>query len=164
MNGHMSGRGDRASEARISYADSVLNFSRGKNSFGGAHKVTYRFSIDVPYHPAIADDTLRVWMPFPIESERQHEINILSAKPEEYIVSEPGQSVHRTIYFSAPVAEPGKNSFRIYRKFHNIRQLYLSGLYSRKYTSIRQKLRYVQAIHRYRSTAYRTARLSRLWK
>ncbi len=110
MNGRLSGRGDRASEARISYADSVLNFYSGKNSLGGAHKVTYRFSIDVPYHPAIAGDTLRVWMPFPIESERQNGINILSAKPEEYIVSEPGQSVHRTIYFSAPVAKPGEKT------------------------------------------------------
>jgi len=102
MNGNLRSRGGHASEARISYVDSILDFYRGNNPLGAAHSVTYRFSIDVPYHPAIAGDTLRVWMPLPLETERQNNVVILTSEPAEYTVSKPGQSVHRTIYFSAP--------------------------------------------------------------
>lgn len=64
-----TGRGDIASEQRISYVDSILAWSRGKNALGGAHKVTFRFSIDVPYCEAIAGDSLRVWLPLPLGAD-----------------------------------------------------------------------------------------------
>lgn len=105
-NGGARIRGDQASAERISYVDSVLNYYRGKNEKGLAHKVKYRFSIGVPYHEAIAGDTLRVWMPVPLqnpEGGRQKNVHILSSIPSEYILSD-GKSMHNSIYFTAPAA------------------------------------------------------------
>lgn len=105
MNGGWKLRGGSASEARISYVDSVLAYVDGKNPLGAAHAVTYRFSIDVPYEPALKGDTLRVWMPMPLASQRQSQIKVLSTFPEKYILSTPDKSVHSTIYMQQPVEE-----------------------------------------------------------
>lgn len=102
-------RGSTASEARIAYVDSILAFYRGTNPEGLAHAVTYRFSIDVPFDEAIAGDTLKVWMPVPLntpECSRQWGVEILSTEPAEYILSD-SRSVHNSIYFEAPAPEPG---------------------------------------------------------
>lgn len=82
----------------ISHVDSILSYYRGTNVKGLRHRVKYRFTIDVPYHPSIANDTLRVWMPVPVESQRQSEISIESSYPAKYILSD-GKSVHNSIYF-----------------------------------------------------------------
>ncbi|MDE6120325.1 MAG: hypothetical protein K2F63_00895, partial [Muribaculaceae bacterium] len=106
-NGGARYRGDHASEARISYVDSVLGFHRGKNSLGLSRKVTFRFSIDVPYDKALQGDTLRVWMPLPLdnpEGKRQSDVTIIDADPAAYTLSD-GRSVHNTIYFEGPAAE-----------------------------------------------------------
>lgn len=109
-NGNWQLRGADASDRRISYVDSVLSWYRGTNPEGIAHQVTYRFSIDVPYHEAIAGDTLRVWMPYPLNSERQSDIRLISASHGTYVISEPSQSVHRTIYFEAPSPKEGETA------------------------------------------------------
>ncbi|MDE6099043.1 MAG: transglutaminase domain-containing protein [Muribaculaceae bacterium] len=103
LNGGVRSRGATASPARISYVDSVLNHCRGTNPAGGAHKVRYRFSIEVPWHEALDGDTLRVWMPLPHESARQHHVKILNSYPRNYIGSDSSLSVHNTIYFEQPV-------------------------------------------------------------
>lgn len=103
FNGEMYARGAKASKARVSYVDSVLDFHAGKNPLGGAHKVTYRFSIDVPYEASLHGDTLRVWMPVPHPSQRQSDITIISAYPAEYTLSDQAKTVHSTIYFETPV-------------------------------------------------------------
>jgi transglutaminase-like putative cysteine protease len=100
-------RGATASDARIAFVDSILDYQDGKNPLGGAHEVVYTFSIDVPYHEAIAGDTLRVWMPVPIESQRQSDFKLISTSQSEYIISNPEQSVHHTIYFTAPAPAKG---------------------------------------------------------
>ena len=100
------GRGSQASEARISYVDSVLDFYRGTNPLGVAHRVKYRFSIDVPVVEEIAHDTLRVWMPVPIATQRQSDIRILSAEPSAYILSG-DRSVHNSIFFEQPTGAAG---------------------------------------------------------
>ncbi|MCM1066480.1 MAG: transglutaminase domain-containing protein [Muribaculaceae bacterium] len=108
-NGGARRRGDQASAARINYVDSVLDFYTGKNPEGLRHRVTYRFSIDVPYDEAIDGDTLRVWMPLPLgspEGGRQSEVEILGTTPAEYILSG-DKSVHNSIYFEAPAPAPG---------------------------------------------------------
>ena len=110
-NGGWKLRGASASDARISYVDSVIKWSEGKNELGGAHEVVYRFTIDVPYHEALRGDTLRVWMPLAHVSERQPDVRILSTYPEEYIASTPEQSVHSTIYMQQPVAEGDTTHF-----------------------------------------------------
>lgn len=101
-------RGASASDARISYVDSVLAFYANKNNSGLSHKVLYRFSIDVPGDTALLGDTLRVWMPLPLEGEpcpRQNDVKILNTEPAYYILSD-GRSVHNTIYFEAPAPAP----------------------------------------------------------
>ena len=88
---------------RVEYVDSIINFYRGVNNDGLSHKVTYRFFIDVPGHDAIAGDTLRVWMPVPLNDPgrlRQRNVRILSTTPESYVLSD-GRSVHNSIFFSA---------------------------------------------------------------
>ena len=110
-NGGWKLRGASASDARISYVDSVIKWSEGKNALGGAHEVVYRFTIDVPYHEALRGDTLRVWMPLAHVSERQPVVKILSTYPEEFIASTPEQSVHSTVYMQQPVAEGDTTHF-----------------------------------------------------
>ena len=106
-NGHWQLRGGDATRRDISYVDSVLDWYRGNNDRGIAHKVTYRFRIDVPYHEALANDTLRVWMPYPMATQRQSDIELLSASPSLKLISAAGQSVHRSAYFEAPAPAPG---------------------------------------------------------
>ncbi|MCM1033789.1 MAG: transglutaminase-like domain-containing protein [Odoribacter sp.] len=104
-NGGWHHRGANPGERRISYVDSVIDWHNGVNPLGGAHRVEYTFSLDVPGHEAIAGDTLRVWLPVPFESSRQSDIEILSASAP-YTLSD-GRSVHNTIYFEAPAPVPG---------------------------------------------------------
>lgn len=101
--------GDLATKNRYSYVDSVLQYFRGNNDLGLSHAVRYKFSIDVPGHDMYAGDSLRVWMPLPLsdpECGRQRDINIISANPSNYILSD-NQSVHNTIFFTAPAPLPG---------------------------------------------------------
>ena len=99
-------RGATASEARISYVDSVLDWHDGNNALGGAHRVVFKFSVDVPNHEILKDNLLRIWLPVPMETERQHNVKILSASPDDYVLSK-GQSEHNSIYFMVPVGNPG---------------------------------------------------------
>lgn len=102
LNGGWKYRGSTASAKRIAYVDSVLAWKDGNNQQGAAHKVTYTFSIDVPYNEAIDGDTLRVWMPLPFESDRQSSVEILSASHPDYVVSG-DRSIHSSVYMQQPV-------------------------------------------------------------
>ena len=106
-NGGVKARGENASEARISYVDSVIAWYKGSNDKGLAHRVKYRFTIDVPFHEALEGDTIRTWMPLPLESDRQSDIVIVGTEPSDYITSSPENSVHNTIFFEKAV-ENGK--------------------------------------------------------
>lgn len=99
------GRGGHVSEARMSYADSVIEYVCGNMPDGGAHKVTMRFTIDVPYNPVLDGDTVRVWMPLPISSQRQGEVRLLSVFPDSGVVFSNDRSVHNSVYVSAPVVK-----------------------------------------------------------
>ncbi len=108
-NGGFEHRGDDATQDRINFVDSILQYYRGKNSKGLSHEVTYRFSINVPYNEAIAGDTLRVWMPLPLESDacvRQRNVEVLEATPADYTLAA-GRSIHNSIYFEAPAPAEG---------------------------------------------------------
>lgn len=98
-------RGATASERRISYVDSVLDWYKGKNDFGAGHRVVYRFCVDVPNNEFLKGDILRVWLPVPRATQRQSNIRILGAS-DDYVLSG-DNSQHSTIYFSKPVGEPG---------------------------------------------------------
>ena len=103
MNGGWQLRGGNASPERISYVDSVIGQAEGRNPIGAAHRIRMCFNIIVPYNPALANDTLRVWMPYPMETPRQTDIKLIRTSQPDYIISSPAQSAHHTIYFSAPV-------------------------------------------------------------
>ena len=99
-------RGWNANAKDISYIDSILDPAKAD---GAAHRVVYRFSIDVPYHEALQGDTLRVWMPLPMETQRQSNILIRSVSHPDYELSD-GRSVHNSIYFEVPVSNKGENA------------------------------------------------------
>lgn len=105
-----SGRGSNAAPRRLMYCDSVL---RGKDT----HEVTYRFTIDVPWHEALRGDTLRVWMPLPRRTRRQPQVEVLSAFPQKYVISPDSASVHKSIYFEAPVTDGDTAHFEYVCRF-----------------------------------------------
>lgn len=121
-------RGATASAARIAYVDSVLDYEAGVNPVGNAHRVKYTFTIDVPGHEALAGDTLRMWMPLPIESARQHDIEILDASPADYVLSA-GRSAHNTIYFEMPAPAPGDTAHAEYTAVFTTTGQYFSPEY-----------------------------------
>ena len=131
MNGGWKYRGASASKARVSYVDSVLAFYDGTNGLGAAHEVTYRFVIDVPYNAALKGDSLRVWMPFPITSDRQSNVEVLSTFPAKYTVADPKKSFHSTISMIQPVTEGKTTHFEATVRFVNKGQ-YFSPEYIRR--------------------------------
>lgn len=119
-------RGSDASEARINYVDSVLSYYRGTNPRGLSHRVSFRFTVEVPYNEAIAGDTLRVWMPLPLDSTacgRQRTVEILDAEPSDYVLSG-GRSAHNSIYFEAPAPAKGDTA-----RFEYVGRFITSGAY-----------------------------------
>ncbi len=111
-NGGREGRELVHSEKRLAFVDSVLDYYQGKNDMGLGHRVTFRFTVDIPYDVAIADDTLRVWMPVPLSGDRcdrQDKVVITATEPAEYILSG-DKSIHNTIYFEAPSPKEGETA------------------------------------------------------
>jgi len=108
-NGGVTDRGYDATEKRLSYVDSVLDYYRGTNPNGLAHRVTYRFGIEVPYNKALEGDSIRVWMPVPLDGElcdRQEGVIIVGTEPTEFILSG-NRSVHNTISMILPAPAEG---------------------------------------------------------
>ena len=104
IRGEWQCRGCDAPETEIAIVDSIVETSEGNGSCSNQYYVNYRFSLDVPRHDFLLDDTLKVWLPLPLETVRQSDVKILSSQPEQYIVST-GKSVHNTLYFEVPVTE-----------------------------------------------------------
>lgn len=119
LNGGWKYRGDSASKARIAYVDSVLAYVDGNMANGAAHKVHYRFVIDVPYNEALKGDTLKVWMPLPFESSRQKDIKILSTSQPDYVVAA-DRSIHNSVYMAKPVTEGEDTHFDYEAEFINM--------------------------------------------
>ncbi|MCM1224854.1 MAG: transglutaminase-like domain-containing protein, partial [Lachnospiraceae bacterium] len=107
-NGGWKMRGATASPKRVAYADSVLRCAKGELADGGKHRVRMKFEIDVPFDSALIGDTLRVWMPYPMEADRQTGVTLAGAS-RDYIISTPAQSMHSTIYMEAPVDTAGNH-------------------------------------------------------
>lgn len=103
IRGEWHGRGANATVTEVAIVDSIVTQSRGIGEATDVRNIKYRFSIDVPRHEFLEGDTLRVWMPVPLESERQHGVKILSSVPSKYILSKGSQSEHNTIYFEMPI-------------------------------------------------------------
>lgn len=127
LNGGWTSRNFDASPQRIAEVRDELDHPDRVRRF------TYTFSIDVPYAPELAGDTLHVWMPVPIRSDRQDSVVILETSLPDYVLSE-GRSVHNTIYMSAPApAAPGDTAHFSYTGRYDVRALYRSPAYIRSH-------------------------------
>lgn len=106
-----TGRGSRGAYARRATAFYIVNNSKGDGSVAAPHRVTINFTLTVPYNELLAGDTIRAWMPFPLETPRQSNILLESASQDDYYISSgnPDESVHRTMYMSAPMGRDGKD-------------------------------------------------------
>lgn len=93
------GRGASPDKEDIDMVYSILSTTNGDGHVNCGNKITYRFSIDVPRYDFLIGDTLKIWMPIPIESSRQKNINIISVSHPDYILSNK-KSDHNTIYMT----------------------------------------------------------------
>ena len=98
-------RGATADAKDVQLLKDIVYTCNGDGSLTQKKRVTYKFTIDVPTIDETVGDTLRVWMPVPILSERQTNVRILSSYPEHYVLSTLDRSVHNTAYFVQPVGE-----------------------------------------------------------
>lgn len=98
-------RGADASDARISFVDSVLDWYKGSNPVGLGHEVLYKFSIKIPNNDYTTGDIIRAWLPLPMKTQRQKNVKILGAS-HDYVLTD-GNSDHNTIHFAAFAGEPG---------------------------------------------------------
>lgn len=103
IRGEWKGRGADASARNMALVDSIVSASCGNGETSNTRHIKYRFSIDVPRHDFLVGDTLRVWMPLPVESARQSGVKVHSSVPEHYTLSAGHGSHHNTVYFEMPV-------------------------------------------------------------
>lgn len=153
-----TGRGDTARPERIAYVDSVLAYTRGTLPAGAAHEVTFRFTVSVPFDEALAGDTLRVWLPLPLDSDQvdyQSGVEVLQTSQPDYVLAQsllddPNTDFHNSLYMTAPApAAPGDTAVFSYTGRYTAMGKYIapeqieasmlpydtdSGLY-RRYTS-----------------------------
>lgn len=97
------GRGSQPDAEDIEMVKSIIDKSKGIGDITNGKKIKYRFTIKVPKHEFLVGDTLKVWMPVPIESPRQKNIKIHSVSHQNYILSNGGGSEHNTIYIEQPI-------------------------------------------------------------
>lgn len=93
------GRGSNPDKEDADMIYSILETSQGNGNINRGNKIRYRFSIDVPFHDFLKNDTLKVWMPVPLQSNRQKNVKIISASHPDYILSN-NNSEHNTLYMS----------------------------------------------------------------
>lgn len=104
IRGAWNGRGGKPDKDDINMVKSILVTSDGKGGICSGKKIKYKFSITVPIHDFLKNDTLRVWMPVPIESSRQKNVKILSVSHNEYVLSANNNTEHNTIYIESPIS------------------------------------------------------------
>ena len=122
-------RGALAPASRLGIADTISRLTRdGNGEPVYPHRVKIRFSVDVPYYDMFEGDTVRVWMPYPLESARQSNIAIVDASQPDYVISTPEKSAHRTIYMEQPV-EKGKPAHFEYTFTYDVAGQYFSPDY-----------------------------------
>lgn len=97
MLNNWEGRGAKPDIEDLDMVHSILKTTKGNGSICSGNKIKYRFTIDVPRHDFLIEDTLKVWLPLPIESNRQKNVKVISASHPNYILSG-ANSEHNTIY------------------------------------------------------------------
>lgn len=96
------GRGATSSESRRAIVNKVINQSLGTGELVDTKNFTIRFSVDVPTDGSAVKkgDTLRIWLPYPMETERQHNRKLISSS-HPVVISK--NSPHSTAFFEIPV-------------------------------------------------------------
>ncbi len=105
LRGKWIGRGTNPENEDIEMVRNILYHSLGNGDICCGKRIKYRFSIDVPKNKHIINDTLKVWMPVPLETTRQKNIKIHSTSQEDYVLSSGYNSNHNTIFFKKSVTE-----------------------------------------------------------
>lgn len=100
-----NGRGSNPDKEDVEMVKSILSSSKGIGDIVEGKRIKYRFSISVPKHDFLIGDTLKVWMPVPIESARQKNVVIHSISHQNYVISKGSNSEHNTIYIEYPINE-----------------------------------------------------------
>lgn len=126
-----TGRGETAKPERICDIMNSIAWSRGENTVSGAHEVMYTFTIKVPYHEALAGDTLHAWLPLPLPDSTlayQGPVEILDAT--HLYSRSPRHAVHSSLYMSdAAPAEQGDTLVFQYTGRFVTRSQYVSPQY-----------------------------------
>lgn len=105
LRGSWKGRGSNPDKEDVEMVKSILSSSSGEGDIVDGKRIKYRFSIKVPKHNFLIDDTLKVWMPMPIESARQKNVVIHSVSHQDYVISKGANTEHNTIYIEYPIKE-----------------------------------------------------------
>jgi transglutaminase-like putative cysteine protease len=110
------------------------------------HRVTYSLTVPANTVGMKAGAVVRVWLPFPVEHERQRGVKLISASPEGAVIA-PADAPQRTIYFECKVVDPGKQmvfsevmeftSLAYYPKLDEERALPLSASFAGGYLNER---------------------------
>lgn len=90
--------------SRAKFAKAAMAEADSATGLDGGHRVMLKFTIDVDADAVPDGETIRVWMPFPIESMRQKNVQLLSSSDDVTYSQSP---VHNTIYMERK-AEKGK--------------------------------------------------------
>ena len=102
-NENWQGRGANPDKEDIAMVKEILAETKGNGSICSGKRIKYKFSIDVPKYEFLLGDTLSVWMPVPLETARQKNVNIISVSQHDYIQSNKANTCHNTLYFNKPI-------------------------------------------------------------
>ena len=105
IRGKWNGRGGNPDAEDVEMVQQIIAASKGVGDITNGKNIKYKFIIKVPRHDFLIGDTLKVWMPVPIESARQKNVVIHSISHQNYILSKDSNSEHNTIYIEQPITE-----------------------------------------------------------
>ena len=114
VRGSWMGRGGDPDKEDIEMVESILDSSLGNGSIVCGKRVKFKFTIEVPKHNFLDGDSIKVWMPVPIESPRQKNIKIIATSQLNYILSTNSKSQHNTMYMSQSVDDCIGDTLRFY--------------------------------------------------
>lgn len=114
VRGNWEGRGGSPDKEDIEMVESILGSSLGNGSIVCGKRIKFKFTIEVPKHNFLKGDTVKVWMPVPIESARQRNIKVISTSQSNYALSANSKSEHNTMYMSQIVDDCIGDTLRFY--------------------------------------------------
>lgn len=105
LRGVWLGRGSNPEKEDVIMVEEILSRSKGNGNIVCGKRIKYKFSITIPVYDFLIGDTLKVWMPVPIESSRQKNFRLISSSLDNYELSKGSASEHNTIYFEHIIKE-----------------------------------------------------------